>query len=180
MNKLLLFTCIALCTACNRPAPEEEVHRILTERTMTLATAESCTGGRLSARFTAMPGASAYFLGGVIAYSHELKRNLLYVDAATIGLHGVVSEAVVRQMAEGARRATGADYAIATTGIAGPTGGTPETPVGTVWIAVATPECTVSERFYGGSGRLDVIDRASTAAIDLLMTQLQSDGNSKP
>lgn len=167
---LLLF----LCVACQRQAPEKEVHRILIERQVTLAIAESCTGGNLTARFTALPGASAYLKGGIVAYSHELKRNLLGIDSQIIGMYGVANEEVARNMAEGARKTMGADYAIATTGIAGPSGGTPKTPVGTVWIAVATPLQTVSKRFFGGKTRSEVITQSSTAAIDLLHTELMS------
>ena len=108
---------------------QEIVHNLLTQRRQTLATAESCTGGSIAARFTAMPGASAYFLCGVVAYSNESKNNLLGVDPETIASRGAVSEEVARQMAEGARRITGADYAVATTGIAGPAGGTEQKPV---------------------------------------------------
>lgn len=124
---------------------QELVHRILTGRRQTLATAESCTGGVIASRFTAMPGASAYFLCGVVSYSNEAKIRVLGVDADTIARYGAVSEQVARQMAEGVRRVAGADYAIATTGIAGPTGGSAEKPVGTVWIAVATPAGTVAQ-----------------------------------
>ena len=106
---------------------------------ITLAIAESCTGGEIAARFTELPGASAYFKCGVVAYSNEAIHNLLEVDMDTILRYGAVSEQVAREMAEGVLRITRADYAVATTGIAGPTGGTAETPVGTVWIAVATP-----------------------------------------
>lgn len=174
MKPLSILLLLLLCIGCSDPAPETEVHRILSERTMTLATAESCTGGMLATRFTAMPGASVYYKGGIVAYSHSAKREVLGVDCRTIGLHGVVSEAVVREMAEGARKSLNADYAIATTGIAGPTGGTPQTPVGTVWIAVATPEHTVSIRFFGGSNRKEVIDFASTAGIELLLRELKN------
>lgn len=127
-----------------RATMQEIVHNLLTQRRQTLATAESCTGGSIAARFTAMPGASAYFLCGVVAYSNESKNNLLGVDPETIASRGAVSEEVARQMAEGARRITGADYAVATTGIAGPAGGTEQKPVGTVWMAVAGPHRTVT------------------------------------
>ena len=147
---------------------QELVHKILTERGWTLATAESCTGGSIAARFTAMPGASAYFRCGVVSYSNESKVNLLGVDAAAIARYGAVSEVIARQMAEGARRAAGADYAVATTGIAGPTGGSPEKPVGTVWIAVAAPQRTVAILKQCGTDRGQIIDRASAFAIGLL------------
>lgn len=147
---------------------QELVHKILTERGLTLATAESCTGGTIAARFTAMPGASAYFRCGVVTYSNESKTDLLGVDAAEIVRRGAVSEEVARQMAEGARRAAKADYAIATTGIAGPTGGSAEKPVGTVWIAVAGPDRTVAVLKQCGTDRGQIIDRASSFAIGLL------------
>lgn len=118
---------------------QELIHAMLTESGRTLAVAESCTGGTIAARFTAMPGASAYFLCGVVSYSNESKIKVLGVDPGTLERHGAVSEATAREMAEGARRMSGADFAVATTGIAGPTGGTDEKPVGTVWMAVATP-----------------------------------------
>ena len=147
---------------------QELVHGLLTERKQTLATAESCTGGSIAVRFTALPGASAYFRCGVVAYSNEAKADILGVRADDITRYGAVSEQVARQMAEGARRVAGADYAIATTGIAGPTGGSEEKPVGTVWIAVATPERTVAQLRQCGSDRGQIIDRASAFAIGLL------------
>ncbi len=147
---------------------QELVHGLLTKRHLTLATAESCTGGSIAARFTALPGASAYFRCGVVAYSNDAKVDILGVHADDIAQYGAVSEQVARQMAEGARRVAGADYAIATTGIAGPTGGTAEKPVGTVWIAVATPERTVAQVRQCGTDRGQVIDRASAFAISLL------------
>ncbi|MCI7141051.1 competence/damage-inducible protein A [Alistipes sp.] len=154
---------------------QELVHRILTERGKTLATAESCTGGTIAARFTAMPGASVYFRCGVVSYSNESKAALLGVDPATIARVGAVSEEVARQMAEGARRVAGADYAIATTGIAGPTGGSAEKPVGTVWIAVATPEGTTAVCKQCGTDRGQIIDRASAFAIALLRDALEQE-----
>ena len=107
---------------------------LLKTRGETLAPAESCTGGNIAHRFTAMPGASEYFKGGVVAYSNEVKIALLGVDPESLNRYGAVSQSVAEQMAEGVRRATGATYGISTTGIAGPTGGTPEKPVGTVWM----------------------------------------------
>ena len=147
---------------------QEVVHKILTERSLTLATAESCTGGSIAAHFTAMPGASAYFLCGVVSYSNESKAELLGVDPADIARYGAVSEQVARQMAEGVRRTAGADYGVATTGIAGPSGGSAEKPVGTVWIAVATPRETVAILKQCGTDRGQIIDRASAFAIGLL------------
>ena len=120
MNKILLSTATALMlslTACSSHAPEKRVHRILTDRIQTLAVAESCTGGTIAARFTALPGASAYFKCGVVAYSLDAKQEILQISCDTIARYGAVSEQVVRQMAEGVRRASNSHYAVATTGV---------------------------------------------------------------
>lgn len=154
---------------------QELVHRTLVERGRTLAVAESCTGGTIAARFTAMPGASDYFRCGVVAYSNEAKRDLLGVDAEALARYGAVSEQVARQMAEGVRRVAGADYAVATTGIAGPAGGSPEKPVGTVWIAVATPSGTTAVVKRCGTDRGQIVDRASAFAIGLLRDRLDAE-----
>ena len=152
---------------------EEQVHELLIERGATLALAESCTGGKIASKFTAMAGASAYLMAGVVAYANEAKTNILGVDAELIRRHGAVSEEVARAMAEGARRVAGADYALATTGIAGPTGGTAEKPVGTVWFALATPTETIALKHACGTDRGQVIDRATAYAIRLLRDKLQ-------
>ena len=152
---------------------EELVHNILIERGLTLAVAESCTGGVIASRFTAQAGASAYMLGGVVSYSNESKCSILGVEAEAIARHGAVSEVVARQMAEGARRAMGADYAISTTGIAGPTGGSEEKPVGTVWIGVATPKGTFAIMRNCGTDRGQIIARATAYAISLLYEQVR-------
>jgi nicotinamide-nucleotide amidase len=116
---------------------EAVIVRLLAERGQTVVVAESCTGGRLANRITDVPGASVVFRGGVVGYSNELKQLLLGVSPETLAAHGAVSEPVAREMAEGARARLGADYALALTGIAGPTGGTPTKPAGTVFIALA-------------------------------------------
>lgn len=152
---------------------QELVHRTLTERGETLATAESCTGGTIAARFTAMAGASAYFRGGVVAYSNDLKQQVLGVSADDLERFGAVSEPVARQMAEGIRRLAGSDYAVATTGIAGPAGGSEEKPVGTVWIAVAGPRGTVAVCRQCGTDRGQIVDRASSFAIGMLRDALK-------
>lgn len=152
---------------------QQLVHQLLTERGKTLAVAESCTGGTIASRFTAMAGSSAYFLAGVVAYANEAKRDILGVNYDDIMRYGAMSEQVARQMAEGARRITGADYAIATTGIAGPTGGTTQKPVGTVWIAVATPQSTIATLRPSGTDRSQIINRASAYAIEMLYKELK-------
>ncbi len=152
---------------------EEQVHHTLIERRATLALAESCTGGKIASKFTAMAGASAYLLAGVVAYANEAKTNILGVDAELIRRHGAVSEEVARAMAEGVRRLTGADYALSTTGIAGPTGGSAEKPVGTVWFALATPTETIALKHACGTDRGQAIDRATAYAIRLLRDKLQ-------
>ena len=175
MNKILLSTATAFIlslTACSSHAPEKRVHRILTDRIQTLATAESCTGGTIAARFTAMPGASAYFKCGVVTYSLDAKQNFVNISCDTIARYGAVSEQVVRQMAEGVRHLANAHYAIATTGIAGPTGGTPEYPVGSVWIAVSSPLRTTARLIHAKGDRTQIIHKAGTAAIELLEEEL--------
>ena len=155
---------------------ESATAALLKERGETLATAESCTGGAIAARFTAMPGASEYFAGGVVAYSNEVKTNLLGVRPETLTAHGAVGRETAEQMAEGVRRATGATYGVATTGIAGPTGGTEEKPVGTVWMAVAGPEGVFAEKRVFGKLRTQNIQRASTHAVNLLRIRLTRKG----
>lgn len=153
---------------------EAQVHDFLTSHHMTLAVAESCTGGRIASLFTAQAGASAYFRAGVTAYTCGMKCSILGVDPELIGREGVVSEAVARAMAEGVRRISGSDFSIATTGIAGPSGGTEAQPVGTVWMAVATADHTVAECRNCGTDRGQVISRASAYAVAMLRRELES------
>ena len=148
----------------------ELTHKTLTERGLTLATAESCTGGTIASQLTAQAGASAYFKGGVVAYSNEVKECALGVRHSTLEAHGAVSEETAREMAEGVRMRLGADLAIATTGIAGPDGGTPEKPVGTVWIAVADATHTEAQLLsFPGRRRQQNIDRTVNQAFSMLM-----------
>ncbi|MBM4265926.1 MAG: competence/damage-inducible protein A [Deltaproteobacteria bacterium] len=126
---------------------EEELGRILREKGATLAIAESCSGGLIGHRVTEVPGCSAYFIADYVSYSNGAKKDVLGVGAETLKQYGAVSEETAREMAEGARRRSGADVAVATTGIAGPDGGTKERPVGTVCFALATAEGTISRRY---------------------------------
>ncbi|MCB9833340.1 MAG: CinA family nicotinamide mononucleotide deamidase-related protein [Planctomycetes bacterium] len=155
-------------------ALEEVVVACLLARGETLAIAESLTGGLVGEMITALPGVSAVLRGGVVAYANEVKTALLGVDAAILDdrARGAVSEDCALAMARGARRALGADWAIATTGIAGPTGGSAEKPVGLVWVAAAGPEGAVAERRIHPGDRLDVRRRAAMHALDLLRRQL--------
>ena len=136
--------------------------------------AESCTGGLLGGRLSAVPGASAWFVGGVIAYDNRIKTQVLGVPAELIREHGAVSEPVVRAMAEGAARVLGADAAMAITGIAGPDGGTPEKPVGTVWVAAACDGRVRALRRVLPGDRAEIRERATQAALDLLRRLLSS------
>ena len=144
------------------------LHARLAERGLTVGTAESCTGGRVASRLTARPGASAVFRGGVVAYDNAVKTDLLGVAPGDLRAHGAVSEAVVAQMVRGAVARLGCDVAVSTSGVAGPGGGTDDKPVGTVWIAAGDAERVVTRRLRLGHDRDGNIDRASTAAMDLL------------
>jgi nicotinamide-nucleotide amidase len=150
---------------------EEVVGYLLSMARKTLAVAESCTAGRLGWRITRVPGSSEYFRGGVIAYSDEVKTGLLNVDPATLKAHGAVSEHTAREMAAGARAATGADVGLAVTGVAGPGGGSPQKPVGLVYVAVAGPADRVRRLRFAG-GRDAVREQATQAALELLRRAL--------
>jgi nicotinamide-nucleotide amidase len=152
---------------------EELVHNILIDRGATLAVAESCTGGTIASKFTAQAGASAYFLCGVVSYSNESKCNVLGVNMSDITQNGAVSEQVAIAMAKGAKVISGADFAISTTGIAGPSGGSKEKPVGTVWIGVATPERCFAICKNCGTDRSQIISRATAYAIAMLYDELK-------
>lgn len=153
----------------------EDLLRRLKNAGVTVACAESCTGGNIAHLITLTPGASAYFLGGVVAYSNEVKKNLLGVVDRDLQTQGAVSEVVACQMAQGVRKALGAQYAVATTGIAGPDGGSAQKPVGTVWIAVAGPKRTVAEKVLISHTRERNIGRGSVHAIQLLLAEIEKD-----
>lgn len=153
---------------------ETVIVRLLTESKRTLALAESCTGGFVANRITNVPGASAVFLAGLVTYANQAKENFLGVSAETLAAHGAVSEAVAREMAEGARQRTGSDYAISITGIAGPSGGTPEKPVGTVFIGLARNGPTIVKQFRNNYDRETFKFTTSQQALDLLRRELLS------
>ena len=152
---------------------EELVHNILINKGETLAVAESCTGGAIASKFTAQAGASAYFLCGVVSYSNESKCNVLGVQMSDIAQYGAVSEQVAKAMAQGARVISGANFAVSTTGIAGPTGGSAEKPVGTVWIGIATPTKSYAVLKNCGTDRSQIISRATAYAIAMLYDEIK-------
>jgi PncC family amidohydrolase len=160
----------------NRPARavEAEVVRLLAERKLTLATAESCTGGCIANAITNVPGASEIFPGGIVAYSNGVKEKFLGVRPQTLKQHGAVSKAVAQEMAEGARKKFGADFAIAVTGIAGPTGGTKAKPVGTVFISVAGAFGILVERKLNSFSREKFKEVTVRQALEMLRAQLVS------
>jgi nicotinamide-nucleotide amidase len=153
---------------------EEVVVCLLTRQKRTLALAESCTGGLIASRITNVPGASKIFLGGVVAYRNGVKEKFLGVRAETLKQHGAVSEAVAREMAEGAREKFGADFAIAVTGIAGPDGGTKDKPVGTVFIALACASGTLVEYNFNSFKREAFKQLTAQQAMKMLHVRLVS------
>ena len=163
-----------LCTGADDDTLASVVLEQLRRRGQTLAVAESCTGGGLGAALAAVPGASDVFLGGVIAYANSVKQGLLAVPAELLAAHGAVSDPVAQAMAEGARRATGADWALAITGVAGPGGGSREKPVGLVHLAVAGPAGCSSEgvRFGASRGRSWIQALSAGEALNRLRLQL--------
>lgn len=144
----------------------------LVQQKATLSTAESCTGGYLAHLITSISGSSDYYKGSVIAYANDIKVKVLGVNPEDITQHGAVSLEVVEQMAWGVKNKMKTDYAIATSGIAGPTGGTDEKPVGTVWIAVATPKGVKAQKFIFGKQRTVNIERAAIAALGMLLKEI--------
>jgi len=151
---------------------EEVVVKLLMQRNQTLAIAESCTGGLLADRITNVPGASAVFLGGYVCYTNQTKIGMLNVDPQLIENHGAVSEQVARVLAEHARACAKSDYALATTGVAGPGGGSPEKPVGTVYVALAAPGETIAKKFFFPTDRETFKQIVTEAALELLRRKL--------
>jgi nicotinamide-nucleotide amidase len=154
----------------------ESLAKLLVDSGRKLAVAESCTGGLIAKRLTDRAGSSAYFAGGVVAYADHVKVAALSVQRATLAAHGAVSEAVALEMARGVAERLGADASLAVTGIAGPEGGTPEKPVGTVWYAARVGETAEARREVFGGDRAQVRERAAQAALALLLRRLESAG----
>ena len=147
---------------------EEVIANLLKIRSISLATAESCTGGSIAKLITSVPGSSHFFKGSVIAYNNDVKTGLLNVKEESINLYGAVSQHVVEEMAIGIRQRLGVDYSIATSGIAGPDGGTENKPVGTTWIAISSSEKTISKHYLFGEHRGRNVEKATLTALNML------------
>lgn len=149
------------------------IGELLTRRNLHLAVAESCTGGLIGDRITNVPGASDYFLGGAITYSDQVKRQLLGVNSQTLDMHGAVSREVALEMAQGVRDLLNAEIGLAVTGIAGPTGGTAEKPVGLTWIGLSTVQANQAYRYVWSGDRLRNKEQSAEQALELLLDYLQ-------
>jgi PncC family amidohydrolase len=160
-----------------QPLPEQTlaglVGQLLSTRHLTLAVAESCTGGLIGHRLTDVPGSSAYFLGGVVAYAYDAKEHLLGVHHNTLYEHGAVSEATAREMARGVRRALSADIGLSVTGIAGPGGGMPGKPVGLTWIALSAREVEQAVQYVWDGDRITNKEKSAEAALVVLREYLE-------
>jgi nicotinamide-nucleotide amidase len=156
----------------NKPL-EVTVGELLVQRGLTLAVAESCTGGLLSHRITNISGSSRYFLGGVISYANEVKMHLLGVSPESLEKFGAVSFETVLAMADGVRKALTADVGLSTSGIAGPTGGTPDKPVGTVWIGLSSAMGGAALIFHFKGNRLSIKEQAAQAGLQVLLNHFQ-------
>jgi nicotinamide-nucleotide amidase len=170
--KILYKTIPDLIYGENEESLEMVAGRLLSSKGKTLCTAESCTGGEIAHLITSVPGSSAYYTGSIIAYDNKVKNRILKVREETVLKYGAVSEEVVKEMAKGARKLMGTDFAVATSGISGPDGGTDSKPVGTIWMAVASEKGVVAEKRTFGKDRLTNIKRFSLAALNLLRVQI--------
>jgi nicotinamide-nucleotide amidase len=152
---------------------EQIVGKLLKQKNATLSTAESCTGGYIAHRITSVPGSSQYYIGSVIAYANEIKENMLGVKIETIEKYGAVSEETVLEMATNVRREMKTDYAIAVSGIAGPDGGTPEKPVGTIWVALADKDGVTAKKYFFNRMRMQNIELTTNYALLMLIRKLK-------
>ncbi len=162
----------------NEDTLEQVLGNLLMSNSLTIATAESCTGGKIAHKITSVAGSSAYFQGSIVSYSNEIKNHYLAVKSSDLEQYGAVSEQVVLQMAKGARKALKVDYAVANSGIAGPDGGTSEKPVGYTWLAVAGPYNSIAILHQFGEHRGRNIERASLAALNMLRIMILEDKSS--
>ena len=159
----------ALTTIC------EEIQQIMIERRKTLSTAESCTGGRISSAITAVAGSSAYFQGALVAYQNEVKIKMLHVKSETIDRFDVVSQEVVGEMVQGACALFGTDYAIATSGYAGPGGGSDKVAQGTIWVAYGRPDRISTLQINEDKGRIANVENATFVALKAFLMYLKND-----
>ena len=153
--------------------PEVMIGDMLRARHLKLAAAESCTGGLISSRITDVPGSSEYFLGSIVSYAYEVKVSLVGVRWDTLNTYGAVSRETVLEMAHGVRKRLTADIAVSVSGIAGPGGGSPEKPVGTTWIGLATPEGEWAKLFQFSGSREENKSASASAALEMLLEYLQ-------
>ncbi len=174
VNKLIAIIPEAVYSLENETL-EALVGRLLVKVEKTMGTAESCTGGSIASLITSIPGSSRYYSGSIVTYSNELKIRMLGIREEDIIKYGAVSEEVVSQMAQNARKELDVDYAIATSGVAGPEGGTEEKPVGLIWISVASEKSVVSQSFRFGNHRGRNITRSSIAALNMLRLLIQAE-----
>jgi len=155
----------------------KEISEFFWREGLTLATAESCTAGNVPAVITAIPGSSRFYKGGIVAYANEVKQSLLHVSQETLEKYGAVSEETVVEMVKGVMETLGTDYAVATSGIAGPAGGTPEKPVGTIWVAAGNKEKILTAKLTEDEGREKNIQAATAKTLQLLLDLCQNQEN---
>lgn len=155
----------------------KEISEFFWREGFTLATAESCTAGNVPAVITAIPGSSRFYKGGIVAYANEVKQSLLHVRPETLETYGAVSEETVVEMVKGAMETLGTDYAVATSGIAGPAGGTPEKPVGTIWVAAGNKKKILTAKLSEDEGREKNIQAATAKTLQLLLDLCQNQEN---
>jgi PncC family amidohydrolase len=153
--------------------PEELLGLLLREKGLNIALAESCTGGLIASRITDIPGSSEYFEAGVVVYSNQAKQRFLSVPEQSIQAYGAVSKEVAEKMAEGVRQATGTDIGLSVTGIAGPGGGSPEKPVGTVYLGLSAKEGTLVRKFQFTGTRTEIKEQTATEALKFVMALLE-------
>ena len=154
--------------------PFQQLHDLCVEKKVSIATAESCTAGLLAAKITSIPGASSFFKGGIIAYQNDVKINLLGVSKSVIKEKTEVCAEVVQQMAQGVRNKFSADFSVATSGYAGPTGGSELNPIGTVFIAISSKEKTISKRFVFVGDRESIVSQSVISGAEFLMEVLKN------